>query len=752
MLCKKCGTISDGKSRFCASCGAGLIDANPPRPSTAAVIDDLERTLQKELDEAVASLEQEVAGTSQRQDPAPVEESYRPSILSSHVKESPLSPSSQEMKQAANFVFSSPVVQDNDLYKARLDQVRFTFLLKPDVNAYATDLRAEAGGTVPVIAFYQGLAIATRLAAEGILKHADQAATRRDLVASSPLGSLFHAIGHAGTLPIETAAQIYRDHISSEAPVPAHESAPMVQSYAAAMNMFVIAHEAGHLALGHTLAREQPMSVSRNQEREADSFAASVLGTSPFREYLFLGHVLTTVIFCWIETIEGEDSPATTHPHARERFENALRSHDDTLAEMSKRYGLTEQVLRGLLPEQGERGPETEVHLVDTSQRPDPAPVEQSRGPSILSSLEVDLVLPDANPPYTKVDWLRTPDGISPVVEVKHYAWFNYALFHSGVPLVMGIEITNDSGRDLTNPMVEIDVLPRDYGEPWQHSTGPIAHGDSWRHEGVQLPLRLDRLRRVEEMERASLKVTLSDQGQVMWTSTNPIGIHPYNNGVLIPGEMKFLAAFVTPNRPIVKEIRSRAATLLEERTGNASMSGYQSRSSARVREVVAALHDTLIDDYQLRYNNPPASFEDIGQRIRLPEEIIEYKGGTCLDLAVLLASLIESAGLHPFVVVIRGHAFIGFWTVKALLTGNPVPDLLHDPRLLEQIKNRNIIVFNSVNLCKGERFESAEAEGLGYVAKVYEQAMAGDHRHYIYMVDVVACRRQKESPVKPLP
>ena len=34
----------------------------------------------------------------------------------------------------------------------------------------------------------------------------------------------------------------------------------------------------------------------------------------------------------------------------------------------------------------------------------------------------------------------------------------------------------------------------------------------------------------------------------------------------------------------------------------------------------------------------------------------------TCLDTALLFAAAIEQMGLHPLIVLVKGHAFAGFW------------------------------------------------------------------------------------------
>jgi len=123
----------------------------------------------------------------------------------------------------------------------------------------------------------------------------------------------------------------------------------LARSLSAAMEAAVIAHEAGHLALGHTLGQRLNFDVSRNQEREADSFASSILTSSPFREYLFLGQVFITIVFSWMEHAARRTDP-TTHPLGRERFFNALTNNSAAAKEAADQFGLTRERLIELLP------------------------------------------------------------------------------------------------------------------------------------------------------------------------------------------------------------------------------------------------------------------------------------------------------------------------------------------------------------------------------------------------------------------
>ena len=119
------------------------------------------------------------------------------------------------------------------------------------------------------------------------------------------------------------------------------------------MEMYVIAHEAGHIALGHTLGPTLSYDMSRNQEREADSFASSCLSTSPFRDKLFLGQVFATVILAWMDHAAALDE-VSTHPSSHDRFLSALRSNKEAAEDAAEQYGLTTAELQGFLPPAGE--------------------------------------------------------------------------------------------------------------------------------------------------------------------------------------------------------------------------------------------------------------------------------------------------------------------------------------------------------------------------------------------------------------
>ena len=123
----------------------------------------------------------------------------------------------------------------------------------------------------------------------------------------------------------------------------------------------------------------------------------------------------------------------------------------------------------------------------------------------------------------------------------------------------------------------------------------------------------------------------------------------------------EILAAFILPNDPAVMPILGRASELLRESTGRAALNGYQDKSRKRAWDQLAAIYKAIAE-LGIRYINPPASFENTGQKIRFPSDIVAQRFGTCLDLTLLVAACCEQAGLRPFVLMHEGHAYAGCW------------------------------------------------------------------------------------------
>lgn len=109
----------------------------------------------------------------------------------------------------------------------------------------------------------------------------------------------------------------------------------------------VLAHEVGHLVYGHVDGPRSLLEVSRNAEREADSFAASVLLTMPHPERALLGSVLFWSCVIHRARVSGGERPVT-HPLSGERLEAMIQSMPSAMRTIEALHALSIEDLREL--------------------------------------------------------------------------------------------------------------------------------------------------------------------------------------------------------------------------------------------------------------------------------------------------------------------------------------------------------------------------------------------------------------------
>jgi len=253
-----------------------------------------------------------------------------------------------EILQIVQFVFHSPHVQGNLQYRARASAT--TLIHIPDVdlvNAFAADHEVPGiDASPPLITVFGGLVRAMRLAALGMgMDRVNKSAeARKGLVAL--MRSIGGSVAESGEFT-RSASEDMVSGLGMELQSEDNRLARLAHSFAAAMLMTVISHELGHIALGHTLGQPSNLDVSRNQEREADSFSSSVVGSSPFSDYLVAGAIFFWVIMTWADAFAGAASGDATHPHARERLFDLIRANREQASDL----GIDHDSVRVFIPE-----------------------------------------------------------------------------------------------------------------------------------------------------------------------------------------------------------------------------------------------------------------------------------------------------------------------------------------------------------------------------------------------------------------
>lgn len=155
-------------------------------------------------------------------------------------------------------------------------------------------------------------------------------------------------------------------------------------------------------------------------------------------------------------------------------------------------------------------------------------------------------------------------------------------------------------------------------------------------------------------------KIKLHARDTIPWVVANAATSETYD---LTP----FLAAWITPHISVIER-------LLRKAIGYHPIVGYQGphtlsgeEKAALVRSQVKAMFQTLKNEGGIKYLSSTISFgqkdSEAMQRVRLPRVSLESSVANCIDGAVLFASLVESADMNPVVVLVPGHAFVGWET-----------------------------------------------------------------------------------------
>ncbi|HEX5053006.1 MAG TPA: DUF3320 domain-containing protein [Planctomycetota bacterium] len=249
-------------------------------------------------------------------------------------------------------------------------------------------------------------------------------------------------------------------------------------------------------------------------------------------------------------------------------------------------------------------------------------------------------------------------DGLS--IELQHAPRLCYAMQQNAVPWLTSVRLHNPTPAALRDLRVAIELQPA-LAEPQVLHVAEVPAGGTVDLPVPDLRLVASALANTIERQRAELAVRVEQGPAVLATMVRSIDVLAYNEWPGVTVLPALLAAFVAPNHPALAPLLQRVAELLEQRTGSRALDGYQSRSRERALAMFGAVHD-VVCACRITYVNPPPSFEEVGQKVRTPEQVVGERLATCLDLVLLYAALLEHIGLHPLVVLQHDHAFVGVW------------------------------------------------------------------------------------------
>jgi hypothetical protein len=239
---------------------------------------------------------------------------------------------------------------------------------------------------------------------------------------------------------------------------------------------------------------------------------------------------------------------------------------------------------------------------------------------------------------------------------------------HNEIPVVSRIEITAGD-RDVQGATLALEVAD---------ASGPIGTAQRLALDlragtptiltDVTLTLDPAAMLQVEEQRPGVVRARLEIDGENWAEQESRVRVLAANQWTSRPPALalEMLAAYVQPNHPAVTAMMGDVAARLQATTGSSSLEGYQS-GPGRVDDIVRAVYETM-QALRIGYAEPPASWADTGQKIRNPGEVLDGRIGTCLDTVVVMAAVLEQAGVRPLLWVVEGHAFLGYWREESSL------------------------------------------------------------------------------------
>lgn len=164
-----------------------------------------------------------------------------------------------------------------------------------------------------------------------------------------------------------------------------------------------------------------------------------------------------------------------------------------------------------------------------------------------------------------------------------------------------------------------------------------------------------------------------NDREILFFSKSEAVTIHPvevFGAEGNIQNRNWWHSAWVTPNMDSISTIHKEMEALLP----GGQVKAYQLyagdedmiTSSARL---VKAVYDVLAKkDIDYVSNTGAAS---LGQKIKYPIQVLREKQANCIEGVDLFASILESLGMHTLIVLIPGHAFIGWYTDEEMTNYN---------------------------------------------------------------------------------
>ncbi len=316
---------------------------------------------------------------------------------------------------------------------------------------------------------------------------------------------------------------------------------------------------------------------------------------------------------------------------------------------------------------------------------------------------------------------------------------FSYSMLQNGIHSVKSIRITNLTGDEWEGLTLKVSFSP-EFASPLEIGVVKLSAYEKVEIKNPVAFVKREYFAVLNEKETGVIKVELMAGDELLGSMNEEVSLLPYGQWSGLVYMPELLCSFVMPGHPAVTTILSSASKWLETWKKDPSILGYSTQNPNEVKQQVAAVYEALKQE-NIAYSLPPASYESVGQKIRTPDEVLGQKFGTCLDLTLLYASALEAMRLHPLIIILKEHAFVGCWLEEKSFSECIQEDLSAIlKRIAEGIDELILVECTSLVAGKSVSFEEAVAAAKNSLH---------DEQNFRMAIDVSRCRG---SNIMPLP
>jgi hypothetical protein len=257
----------------------------------------------------------------------------------------------------------------------------------------------------------------------------------------------------------------------------------------------------------------------------------------------------------------------------------------------------------------------------------------------------------------------------------------------------------------------------------------------------------------------ANIEFAVERDGVAAGIHTEHVTIHPFDEALYFVRDGTdtvdlswIFAAYVDENDGVVDEVidRAKSSGIVNEFDGYA-------RGDADAVYVQAWGIWSAIGERGIRYSNADPAIQRgphvFSQRVRLLSETWNDRSANCIDGSVLIASVLQRIGIRSFLVLVPGHAFLGFYTdaggqhaaylettlLGANVAASSTPSFARD------------VTMSPENKRSLASFTAALAAGRVHHARVGAK-LDGRHRPDYELIDISAARSFGIRPIRTRP